>query len=166
MSEKEWLKTNRYYDSIDESKLENIFYFTFVWNIFEKECCNKKAKIGSHPRNIASNLQTHLSEDVINHIYTYFRDRYVINETVNDIFNSFDFSSHGQVYKTFVEEKLLNTESSHQDKIQALLYIAFRLRNNLYHGEKEVKKLYEQNENFRQINILLMAIIDKKVGCI
>ena len=52
--------------------------------------------------------------------------------------------------------------SSNQEKMEALLRIAFRLRNNLYHGEKEVSKLYDQNENFKQINRLLMALIDAK----
>jgi len=49
-----------------------------------------------------------------------------------------------------------------EEMIEALLKIAFRLRNNLFHGEKQIEKLYEQNENFKQINLLLMNLIENR----
>ena len=63
------------------------------------------------------------------------------------------------------DNKELKEETTNQEKLQSLLYIAFRLRNNLFHGSKEVEKLYEQNENFKQINSLLMVIIEQKAYC-
>ena len=64
--------------------------------------------------------------------------------------------------KEFIQNKLCDSTPSIKDKIQSILYIAFRLRNNLYHGEKDVSTLYDQNENFKQINLFLMEVIDKK----
>lgn len=165
MNELRWLEHNRHYENIDESKLKNIFYFTLIWNIFEKECCENFAEIGFHPRCIAEKLTSKINTSVLNDVCGYFKDRYVANNKTKTIFNDFKFgkdANDGKVYKDFVRKTLLANNASNKDKIQSLLYIAFRLRNNLYHGIKEVSKLYDQNENFKQINLLLMEIIDKK----
>lgn len=167
MTPKKWLEDNMYYGNIDEAKLKNIFYFTLVWNIFEKECCNKNALIGTYPKKLAEKLFDKIDVTVVNTIYDYFKNRYIVDSDVNDIFISFDFGKeHAAIeYKAFVQEKLLSHVPDNKEKLQALLYIAFRLRNNLYHGIKKVEKLYEQNENFKQINTLLMAIVDNKRDC-
>ena len=73
-------------------------------------------------------------------------------------FDSFEFKSGDK--KDVVKRILLEGESSsNQEKMEALLRIAFRLRNNLYHGEKEVSKLYDQNENFKQLLIQARALL-------
>jgi len=166
--ELKWIKKRYYYDNINEKRLKNIFYFTLIWNIFENECCNRDAKISTHPKEIAQNING-VSEQKINKIFDYFKNRYITNGTINEIFKSFSFDKNNtcNTYKKFVKEKLKAQEVTLKEQIQALLYIAFRLRNNLYHGVKDVKKLYEQNENFRQINIFLMEVNDnysKKKG--
>ncbi len=167
MNELEWLKSNRYYaEDIDETRLKNIFYFTLVWNIFEKECCNNDAKINSDPKQIAEKVQDKLDTQLTDGVFDYFKDRYIKDGVTNELFNGFKFGkngSDGEIYKAFVKDKLIMENPTQQEKIQALLYIAFRLRNNLYHGIKNVSRLYEQNENFRQINTLIMSIIDKKL---
>lgn len=168
MSEKQWLENNRYYPAIDETKLTSIFYFSLVWNIFEKECCDKYAEIGFHPRCLSKLLSDKVNMALVDTVFMYFKNRYVVNAKINSIFNGFQFgreNNDGQVYKDFTRKVLINHNPSNQEKLQALLYIAFRLRNNLFHGIKEVEKLYEQNENFKQINSLLMAIIEQKSHC-
>lgn len=167
MSEKQWLESNRYYPTIEEEKLKSIFYFSLVWNIFEKECCHKNASIGNHPKNFADKLSNNIDSNLLNEIFQYFKNRYIENGDANDIFNRFDFGREpaSSTYKNFVKDRLLKEETTNQEKLQSLLYIAFRLRNNLFHGIKDVEKLYEQNENFKQINSLLMAIIEQKSYC-
>jgi len=161
MNEKEWLENNRHYNELDESKLTSIFYFTLIWNLFEKKCCNRNATIGTHPENISQSV-SHLIGEEINRTYDYFRNRYILDTSTRSLFNSFVFGQGDKAegYKNFVHEKLNDPDSSQNEKLKTLLYIAFRLRNNLYHGEKDVAKLYAQNENFKMINSLLMAIID------
>ena len=167
MSEKQWLESNRYYPTIEEEKLKSIFYFSLVWNIFEKECCHKNASIGNHPKNLADNLSNNIDSNLLNEIFQYFQNRYIENGDVNDIFNSFDFGREpaSTTYKNFVKDRLLKEETTNQEKLQSLLYIAFRLRNNLFHGIKNVEELYKQNKNFKQINSLLMVIIEQKSYC-
>lgn len=165
MNELEWLE--RYYkNSIDETRLRNIFYFTLVWNVFEKECCDNFAKIKKHPKFLAESLHSGIKEQIVNEVFEYFKNRYFPNGSIDEKFQTFQFGRDehdGKEHKDFVQEKLLNNNSSQKDKIQSLLYITFRLRNNLYHGIKDVSKLDdEQNENFKQINLFLMEVVDKK----
>jgi len=161
--EKQWLESNRYYGELDESKLTSIFYFTLIWNLFESECCNKFARIDIHPQQLATKYSEGLDSSMMNEVWRHFQHRYIKKGKPSRLFKDFVFKSNDK--KDWVEVVLkANDAASRQDKMEALLRIAFRLRNNLYHGEKDVRKLYEQNENFRQINRLLMALIEAKQG--
>lgn len=161
MSEKEWLKSNRSYVDLDEQQLTSIFYFPLIWNIFEKELCNKNAKIGTHPDNISSDYAALIDSEVLSGVFSHFKKRYIRDGKATSLFKNFEFKTPSTIKgETF---DILNSSDCATLQLKALLYIAFRLRNNLYHGEKEVNKLYEQNENFKQINLLLMALIDKKI---
>jgi len=53
--------------------------------------------------------------------------------------------------------------ASYQEKSEAIIRIIFRFRNNLLHGEKDVSKLYEQNNNFKYANKFLMLLVDKNI---
>ena len=161
MIEKQWLESNRYYSELDESKLTSIFYFPLIWNLFEKDCCDNDAAINKHPKEIAKKHTDEVDSELVGGVYSHFLGRYVEGGQTTSLFNNFKFGKNnqdGKVFKDFVIDVLLTPEAGQQK--QVLLYIAFRLRNNLYHGIKDVSRLYEQNENFRQINRLLMALID------
>ena len=61
MNELRWLKRNRHYaEDIDEVKLKNIFYFTLVWNVCEKVCCDNFAMINHHPISLAESRQSRI----------------------------------------------------------------------------------------------------------
>lgn len=158
MIEKNWLEKNRFYYQIDEGKLHSILYFSFVWNIYEKELCDKDGKIGMHPKDHSRKYAEKLNDSLLSDVFNYFKNRYVLNEHPTGYFNTFEFYS--EPIKHEVYGCLSNANPSNEEKLQTLLFIAFRLRNNLFHGEKQVEKLYEQNENFKQINKLLMNLID------
>jgi len=162
MVEKQWLESNRYYSELDESKLTSIFYFALIWNLFEKECCGKFAKMDEHPKQLSEHAEQ-VSRVMLQDVWCHFQQRYIANDKPTQLFKSFAFQPRDN--KAWVEAILrLDAKATEQEKLEALLRIAFRLRNNLYHGEKSVSKLYEQNENFRQINQILMALIDAKQG--
>ena len=46
----------------------------------------------------------------------------------------------------------------------AMLIIIYRLRSNLFHGEKSVYELPGQVENFRMANQVLMTFLDRYRG--
>ncbi|MDD2219333.1 MAG: hypothetical protein PHS63_04515 [Desulfoplanes sp.] len=165
MSERVWLQKNRHYPLIDETKMQSIFYFGLIWNLFERECCENFATITIHPRELADVFTESLPLELITPIFEYFKDRYIHNDKPNTIFKNFRFGPNGNSgaeYKGFVQDALMDDPFHKRRAVQALLYIAFRLRNNLFHGEKEINTLYQQNESFKHINRLLMAIIQLK----
>lgn len=160
MIEKEWLAKNRFYYQVDETKLQNIFYFSLVWNIYEKEICDKDGRIGIHPNEHSQKYSDKVDKKVLNSVFDYFKNRYVSNGQPAEHFKTFEFKS--KRIKDDVFDCLTKDSPSSEQKVKTLLCIAFRLRNNLFHGQKQVDKLYEQNENFRQINLLLINLIDSK----
>lgn len=166
-SEKKWFEQNWEHGELDESKIESIFYFTVIWPIFERKLCRKKAQMKKDSISLASDYHSILDRGVLNRVFTHFRSRYLyIGGSPTDIFNAFVFDLSGDnTTKNKYKEEVLTTlgveNPGSEEKLRALLYISFRLRNNLYHGEKETEKLYSQNENFRQVNMLLLEIIKK-----
>lgn len=161
MIEKEWLESNRNYVDLNELRLTSIFYFPLIWNIFEKELCNKRAYIKPHAKNISRKYAALVNAEVLSNVFSYFKERYISDEQETSLFTNFEFQDCEIKKETL--KILKSSDNTNILQLKALLYIAFRLRNNLFHGEKDVNKLYEQNENFKQINLLLMALIDKKI---
>lgn len=160
MFEKEWLKNNRYYYQIDETKLNSIFYFSLIWNIYEKELCGKEGSIRVHPKQHSAQYAEKINQELLSQVFDYFHNRYVLNGIRTEKYESFEFKSEN-IKKEVFEYLTLNKPTVKQ-MLNALLLIAFRLRNNLFHGEKQVEMLYEQNENFAQINSILTHLIDIK----
>lgn len=161
MTELEWLQNNRYYHELDESKLKSVFYFGLIWNVYEKELCDQDGKIRQHSEDHSMIFAEKLNPNLLARVFGYFKNRYVSNNGLpTEHFKTFEFQI--EHVKTEVYGYLSSANPSNRDKLKALLCIAFRLRNNLFHGIKDVDKLYEQNENFRQINLLLMNLIENK----
>lgn len=158
MKEKTWLEKSRFYYEVDEAQLQSIFYFSLIWNIYEKELCGRHASIQTHPAKNSKEYNNKIDENVLNSVFEFFKTRYISDGQPNSQYATFEFNSN--LIKNEVVECLSGSKQSNEEKLKALLSIAFRLRNNLFHGVKVVHKLYEQNENFRQINLLLMALID------
>ena len=50
--------------------------------------------------------------------------------------------------------------SDANNAVHALLLIAHRIRNNLFHGEKEVATLHSQADLFRAVNSLLATYLN------
>ncbi len=161
--EKSWIEKCQNFPAIDEARLKSVFYFSLIWNLFEKNCCDSFAKIEKHPEELSIQQHERISNDLLNNVFDYFKNRYIKNGSITDFFYRFKFARNGDENnetKRKVKECLLKAEPCKKEKLEAILLIAFRLRNNLFHGTKEVARLYEQNENFYQINHLLTALIE------
>jgi hypothetical protein len=51
---------------------------------------------------------------------------------------------------------LEGTNNQSADSVAALLIVVYRLRNNLFHGEKWAYEMKDQRSNFEQANEVLM----------
>lgn len=61
--------------------------------------------------------------------------------------------------KEFVESVLKRTEHNPVNIIEAILIIIYRLRNNIFHGEKELHTIHLQHDNFNCANRFLAEIL-------
>ena len=133
-----------------------IFNFAMIWNLFEYRCMGKKAQI-SKVNNLVESLIS-INNLEVDAIFDYFKDRYKVADNIYNI-ESLSWRSNENTYRNFVIEKFRDTQCSHQNKIKAVLYIIFRLRNNLFHGEKDIAIINEQKQTFVLVNKFLMDLI-------
>lgn len=152
--------------------IENILYFALVWNIFEDELTNAKSlaangddgkslNIGEIERqvNILGN-QNLLKMDTFKPFLEKFRNRYIHDGKPTNFEFNFQNRPKENEAKRNLEDVLTNDQTDVKKVVFALLTIAYRLRNNLIHGVKEVAELPEQNDNFAVINEMLAKFIE------
>jgi hypothetical protein len=88
----------------------------------------------------------------------YFKDRYYNNGQFLPIFGGLNFRQQDR--RLLVESVLSGQSEGLGDIVAALLLIAIRLRNNLFHGEKWAYGIREQETNFLNANQLLMRVCE------
>lgn len=157
-NEIDWLKKYKSYGEFSLAKISSILIFSYIWNLFEKDVCNKNAQIRNVSQYIDPLVYIDKRSEVIDDLWSYFKNRYTDKSNVSDKFESFVFND--DCIKEKVKESLLNNCATTTEKMETMLRIVFRLRNNLFHGEKDITKLYEQNELFYKANHLLTIVLD------
>lgn len=157
----QWI--NRYFEVsglLDYDHLKPILCFSLIWNLFETDACHRNADSSSIRRAVDRADQSgRLSQARYSAFLSYFRDRYL---------------SNGQTFDTFFEALLMRhaesqnvvrrafTGESHDlnNIVYALLLIALRIRNNLFHGNKAVHTLPQQTALFTAVNSLLITFLE------
>lgn len=153
-----WISHNYANVYIDEPSQIAVVNFSLMWNVFEGQFCNNSvsvAKLDSIAEEIASG---EFSEEEIQQIFDFYKNRYVENGTVNDRFDNLNFRPRDR--REFVEEVILNHNHITKDSILALLIIVYRLRNNLFHGLKSFNLLHNQAENLNYASTFLSLVME------
>jgi hypothetical protein len=154
----DWLKSYFPYASIDEKNMPSVLHFCLMWSLFESRVCDRHAspgKMKSFTKELNSTKS--LKHEVFDPYLLYFQERYLCNGKTNDRFDKLRIRED---YREHVESVLKKEETKSVTIILALLIIVYRLRNNLFHGEKPVITLHDQNINFNVANSLLAKILD------
>ncbi|MDI9319017.1 MAG: hypothetical protein QM530_00960 [Phycisphaerales bacterium] len=141
---------------LNEVELESVKYFSLFWNIFEDKVCGRFCTADVIERSLINN--TALDWSQFEEVYSYFSNRYVTNRQTNDRFEHLKFRAADKML--FVSTTLTNTAAPTNEKIIAIAIIIFRLRNNLFHGEKDIRLINEQKDNFENANKFLMALLN------
>lgn len=149
-----WIKEKYHDNDLTESKIQDILYFGLIWNIFEKECYK-----GNDPIQQIIIKTSSIDNGDLNKCWNHFYNRYVTNNVLNESFNNFDFGQRVSD-KLFIQSNILKSDITKSEKMKIILLIIRRLRNNLYHGYKDVHNLNSQNINFKISNEFLSKIID------
>lgn len=161
-SEESWIKSNvnENFFACQFSSIRNFFIF---WNSFEKIVCDEKANFTTINTKIERlNIESENIE--LNRLFSYFQSRYTSNNRINDIFEELYFRSGDQEWKDITRNTLESSEGVATNMLLSILFIALRLRNNLFHGVKDLtlddEWLMDQNLLFSNVNKTLALTID------
>jgi len=137
-----------------------ILDFTLAWSFFEANILNNNANT-IKIREVVESWQISNDgaqlADLEEHI-NYFADRYLRGENAINRFEHLNFRPNDG--KKFVEDNLPNPEARATDRIIALLIVIYRLRNNLFHGEKWAYGIHGQCDNFTHSTKALLTLLN------
>jgi hypothetical protein len=141
-------------------EIDSVRNFSLLWNLFERLVCHRNASVAAL-ENAVSNLQGQdkLRIDDYNKFLKYFANRYIENGKTNRRFRMLNFQRRNK--RELVEAVLMGNETAPEKILLAILIIVYRYRNNLFHGEKAIRDLPNQIDNFRNANQLLMVFMEK-----
>jgi hypothetical protein len=162
---KDWLECNYFFTKIDlsDEAWKPILYFSLIWNIFESKACNFEANEESLGKSVTKN-SSNLDVAKYKPIFDWFQKRYFPSRQLDARFDNL-FRSKSKPAKisnpkmrAHLEGILKKDEEniSADEMVLGLLFIAYRIRNNFFHGNKDINDLLSQTELFHQINQLLL----------
>lgn len=132
--------------------------FTLLWSLFEARLTNTSASIPT----ITAAMERLEAAGVLylpelERPLAYFRDRYAPGGAVLPRFEALRLNGQG---RPIVERVLRDEPAGPAEIATALMIIVYRLRNNLFHGNKWNDGIQDQRENFKNANQILMALMD------
>lgn len=129
---------NRYFGweaPLDSDELNPLLGFCLLWALFEADCCAKNANKDSIQICI-ENFRT-TNPDIYQRIVEFFRAHYFQNCTPNELdLDRFFHKGRNSDLRQIVVQAFATPTPSQKDIIHGLLLLTFRVRNNLFHGEK------------------------------
>ena len=132
-----------------------LFEFAVIWNILEKKKMRNHASIFD-----VSDFIDGLQNINVTEIFEYFKNRYTNNHNHLNLFETLWWRRSKRTQKDETHRILILENPIDKDKIKAVLYIIFRLRNNLFHGEKSILTIDQQRETFNLVNSFLLDIVE------
>ena len=162
-----WLKEYTSNENIEidfRDKITNVLDFGLIWSLFEKKVCDEDAN-ATKIENFTNDLCRRNIKNFDSNLQ-FFRKRYLDNGTTNYRFNELYIEkcrrnpSAGNEIKQRVESILKDQESEPTSVLWALLIISYRIRNNLFHGVKNISDLCEQESLFCNVNRVLAKALE------
>lgn len=158
-----WVRENlREAPSLKVETLQAVAGFALLWNLFDGLVCRNQANVGTF-RRITQNLASSPKlEKLVDESVSFYRFRYVADQEMKLIFNGLHFRANDK--RELVEAVLKGEVDKLGDKMLALLIIAYRIRNNLFHGLKSVHIWNGQAKNISEASRVLSIMIEAKGG--
>ena len=136
-----------------------LFYFVVIWNLFEQKKMNRNASI--FRVNSFVNSIGNINNINIDEIFIYFKNRYTENNQTTELFNNLLWRPEENDIKTKTIKTLFDTARlNKKNQIKAVLSIIFRLRNNLFHGVKDIASIDEQRQTFELVNSFMLDLLE------
>jgi hypothetical protein len=144
------------FNQLNEEEVNEITNFTLMWSLLEK--------IDSNARSLVANGA--LDINLITDSLQYFKTRY-FNKDLNALTPYYDglkIEHRLPKYRDLILKMFTDDDINAQEKISALLLIIYRLRNNLFHGEKWAYGINGQSENFTHASKVIANVIKAKLS--
>ena len=146
------------------NQLRPVLCFPLLWNLFETQACTLNAHAESIKKSVKFASEAgRLEETKYKNYLTFFKNLCPDVDYPADWF--FDYL----VLKNDESKKAVRRALSEKDwdpnvHIYALLLIAHRIRNNMFHGNKTLASLPEQIDLFDTVNHLLATYLEDIKG--
>lgn len=171
MRASQWINENMGESIIlKQDQLDAVSDFTLMWAIFEaseSEASNMFDKIKEISEKVVIKLKESCSLDeflfFLEKPLNYWSKRYIDDNKENYRFEHLGFNE--QAVKVALPV-LKEMDDSPTSKIQTCLYIVYRYRNNLFHGNKDITLLEDQTKNLNHASELLQQIMLVSNKCI
>ena len=144
---------------IHELTYRQIVHFSLIWNLFERHACGRFASIPKIELSVKSAIaENRIETGQFAEHSAYFRHRAAnYGHSIDDYVSA--LNPQDQKTKEILTGFLNGGSDNLRSEVTGLLVIAYRIRNNLFHGEKEVAYLHTQVELFRVVNSLLATYL-------
>ena len=132
-----------------------------MWNIFEGAVCDNEAKISAFERRANKIAQRGLLPPDIEEGVRFWRQRYVTDAEFNKLFERLwdQRDRPRRDCREHVEAVLRSEKNDPESQLLAVMIVIYRLRNNLFHGLKEIDTLNDQVPNLSMACHVLAAIV-------
>ena len=128
--------------------------FLILWNLFEKRLFNNRFSITE-----AIRKDVKVSSASLDVAFDYFKKRYIENGQTNSKFDALSFRRNDK--KSNVVNILCGVSDVILNRRTAVQIIIYRLRNNLFHGLKEVETLSSNKATFLIVNEFLLSCLEE-----
>ncbi len=137
------------------SKLTEVRNFLFYWNMFENKKCAKNCNWKALEK--FSKGRSNIDNTFFKEVWDFMKNRYLQNSKVNGNFRKLRITD---INKSNRMTQIIESASpSDEDKLLFCLYVIYRYRCNLFHGEKEPTVIWQQNDIFYYANMLLYTCL-------
>lgn len=161
-----WLQDRVGAETLPGSAFTAAMKFAMLWMYFEGQACGAEAN-SKRLREFAKDLYSRKLETLRGQLNTpleYFKSRY--QEAHSD---RLGFASRLGDPKRIkaddldaIIDALSNATVDEVDKAIGLLLICFRIRNNLFHGTKQISTLQQQEDLFAQLSLILTTLLEAR----
>lgn len=145
--------------TLNQSDKDAIYDFSLLWSFFEGtklDCDGNVREIRKFADSIES--RNDLYDIDINNYVQYLKNRYYVDGKLTVYYKKLHIERSGNPGE--VLEMLCNDSATKKVKLIGCLIIVYRLRNNLFHGEKWQYELEGQKNNFVHANEFLRRLMD------
>lgn len=127
--------------------------FLIVWSIFETECFGKFMKV-SDIEKICNKLEeaniTKSLQKQVEHFHSRYQDKGRLKHLVH--------KQENEIFKKILEKATNDLEE--KDKLYLLIYVVYRYRNNMFHGNKGVRAWLYYTKEIQYCITIMQRVVD------